>query len=67
MIFVTGGTGLLGSYLLRELVARGKKVSALYRKEIPQTSYSNQVQWIKGDIHDIALLEEIMQKVPPIL
>ncbi|HTN07854.1 NAD-dependent epimerase/dehydratase family protein [Agriterribacter sp.] len=63
MVFVTGGTGLLGSYLLRELVARGKKVIALYRKEIPQTSYSNQVQWIKGNIHDVVLLEEIMQQV----
>ncbi|HRP56444.1 NAD-dependent epimerase/dehydratase family protein [Agriterribacter sp.] len=60
MIFVTGGTGLLGSYLLRELVARGKKVTALYRNEIPQTGYSNQVHWIQGDIHDIVLLEEIM-------
>mgnify|MGYP001040057353 CR=1 FL=1 len=63
MIFVTGGTGLLGSYLLRELVARGQKVSALYRKEVPQASYSNQVQWIQGDIHDIVLLEEIMRQV----
>lgn len=62
MVFVTGGTGLLGSYLLRELVARGKKVSALYRKEVPQTGYSNQVQWIQGDIHDVVLLEEAMQK-----
>lgn len=61
MVFVTGGTGLLGSYLLRELVARGKKVSALYRKDIPQTTYSNQVQWIQGDIHDVVLLEEAMQ------
>ncbi|HRQ52480.1 MAG TPA: SDR family oxidoreductase, partial [Agriterribacter sp.] len=34
MVFVTGGTGLLGSYLLRELVAREKKVIALYRKKI---------------------------------
>ena len=63
MVFVTGGTGLLGSYLLRELTARGEKVIALYRKEIPPTNYSNQVQWIKGDIHDVVLLEEIMQEV----
>ncbi len=63
MVFVTGGTGLLGSYLLRELVAREKKVIALYRKTIPQTGYANQVQWIKGDIHDVVLLEEIMRQV----
>lgn len=63
MIFVTGGTGLLGSYLLRELVARKKQVIALYRKEIPQYSFANQIQWIKGDILDVVLLEEIMQQV----
>jgi nucleoside-diphosphate-sugar epimerase len=63
MIFLTGGTGLLGSYLLRELVAGGKEVSALYRNEIPQTGYSDQVHWIKGDIQDIVLLEEVMLQV----
>lgn len=62
MIFVTGGTGLLGSYLLRELVARDKKVMALYRNAIPQTSYTNRIQWIKGDIHDVVLLEDSMRQ-----
>lgn len=62
MVFVTGGTGLLGSYLLRELVARGKKVIALYRKDIPQAGYANEVEWVKGDIHDVVLLEELMQR-----
>lgn len=63
MIFVTGGTGLLGSYLLRDLVARGKKVSALYRTEIPSHDYAKAVNWIQGDILDVVLLEEIMQQV----
>ncbi len=62
MILVTGGTGLLGSYLLRNLVARGEAVSALYRKAIPQTNYSDKVQWIQGDILDVTLLEELMQE-----
>lgn len=62
MIFVTGGTGLLGSYLLRDLVARGQEVSALYRSYIPDEPYSKSVNWIQGDILDVVLLEEIMQK-----
>lgn len=62
MIFVTGGTGLLGSYLLRDLVARGQEVSALYRSNIPDEPYAKSVRWIQGDILDIVLLEEIMQK-----
>ncbi|HEX6181609.1 MAG TPA: NAD-dependent epimerase/dehydratase family protein, partial [Chitinophagaceae bacterium] len=31
MILVTGGTGLVGSYLLKELVRLNKPVKALYR------------------------------------
>lgn len=62
MIFVTGGTGLLGSYLLRDLVARGKQVSALYRSTIPSEAYAKSVNWIQGDILDTVLLEEAMEK-----
>ena len=35
MIVVTGGTGLIGSFLLRELRARQLPVRALYRGEVP--------------------------------
>lgn len=63
MIFVTGGTGLLGSYLLRDLVARGKKVRALYRTAIPATDWAASVEWIQGDILDPVLLAASMQGV----
>ena len=32
MVYVTGATGLIGSYLLLELSKRGKKIRALKRK-----------------------------------
>ena len=35
MIFVTGGTGLIGSFLLRALRARGLAVRALHRGAVP--------------------------------
>ena len=63
MIFVTGGTGLLGSYLLRDLVARGEKVRALYRTTIPTTAWAGSVEWVQGDILDPVLLAESMRDV----
>ncbi|MBX3239754.1 MAG: NAD-dependent epimerase/dehydratase family protein [Chitinophagaceae bacterium] len=63
MIFVTGGTGLLGGYLLEELVARNKKITAIYRSAIPSGEYAKHINWVKGDILDTVLLQEIMQGV----
>lgn len=66
MILVTGGTGLVGSYLLRELVRMNKPVKALYRSA-PATLLSSEenqrVEWIQGNILDVTLLSEIMQDV----
>ncbi len=63
MVFVTGGTGLLGGYLLRELVARNRKVTAIYRSEVPDVPYAKYVSWVKGDILDVVLLQELMEGV----
>ena len=59
-IFVTGGTGLVGSHLIKSLVKEGKKIIAIYRGSIPSDLLFDSVQWIKGDILDIVALEEIM-------
>jgi nucleoside-diphosphate-sugar epimerase len=64
MIFVTGGTGLLGSHLLFELTKNGEKVRALKRKssnpEIVSKvfryytdhpdEFLSRIDWIEGDI-----------------
>ena len=55
MIFVTGGTGLIGSFLLRELRARGLEVRALHRGAVPITSAPG-VEWVAGDLLDATLL-----------
>ena len=62
MVFVTGGTGLLGGYLLRELVQKGEKVKALYRQHYPfllNQQEINSIEWVKGDILDTFLLHQI--------
>lgn len=65
MIFVTGGTGFLGSHLLRALVQAGKPVRALYRREIPAllNDVRDQIEWIQGDVLDVFSLEEAMQGI----
>ena len=60
MILVTGATGLVGSHLIKALVAQGKSVRALYRSEIPATPEAAAVDWFKADILDIVSLEEAM-------
>ena len=51
MIFVTGGTGLIGSFLLRALRARGLAVRALHRGAVPADAAQG-VEWVAGDILD---------------
>ncbi|MBV9963868.1 MAG: NAD-dependent epimerase/dehydratase family protein [Parafilimonas sp.] len=60
-IFVTGATGLLGSHLIKQLLNQRKKIKALYRSEIPFSN--NTIEWIKGDVFDTILLEEILNDV----
>ena len=55
MIFVTGGTGLIGSFLLRALRARGLAVRALHRGAVPTTAAPG-VEWLAGDLLDTNLL-----------
>lgn len=75
MIFVTGGTGLLGSHLLFQLTSEGKSIRAIYRNfdaiSRVQKSFdyynpkdSKQlfelIEWVKCDILDVVTLEEVM-------
>jgi nucleoside-diphosphate-sugar epimerase len=65
MVFVTGGTGLLGSYLLRKLLQEGDNIVALYRthySELLNPEEVAKIQWIKGEILDTSLLTEICAK-----
>ena len=65
MVFVTGGTGLLGGYLLRELLKRGEKVKALFRNGMPwllTREETEAIEWIRGDIFDVVLLNELCKE-----
>lgn len=73
MVFVTGGSGLIGSYLLLELSKRGKKIRVLKRKnsnlegvkklfsDFSSVEIFDQIQWVEGDLLDITSLPELIK------
>ncbi|MBD3639245.1 MAG: NAD-dependent epimerase/dehydratase family protein [Crocinitomicaceae bacterium] len=76
MVFVTGGTGLLGTHVLLELLSRGKDVRALKRSssdlEQVQSVFKfylkdradeefKKISWVEGDLMDITTLQEGIQ------
>jgi nucleoside-diphosphate-sugar epimerase len=63
MIFVTGGSGLVGSFLIPALVERGLPIRALYRKQIPEIEAAEAVEWVEGDVRDSALLKTALEGV----
>ena len=64
-IFITGGTGFVGSYLIAALINKGyKNITALKRQKSRTELIGNleaQVNWIEGDILNVLDLEEQMR------
>ncbi|MCC6459772.1 MAG: SDR family NAD(P)-dependent oxidoreductase [Saprospiraceae bacterium] len=66
MILVTGGTGFIGSYLLRLLVGNGYRVRALRRAGSPMDlvqDVADQVEWVEADVTDIVALEDAFRGI----
>ena len=77
MILVTGGTGLVGTYLLNELTRKGRKVRALLRPSKKQydvqklfdclppddNNRNGNIEWVEGDVIDAFSLQQAMEGV----
>jgi nucleoside-diphosphate-sugar epimerase len=71
MILVTGGTGFLGAYIIKNLVERGLSVRAIRRSSslpffIPEHIWQK-VEWIEGDVLDVVSLDEAMKGVEGVI
>jgi len=77
MILVTGGTGLIGSHIILDLIREGHQVRALKRPhsdtafikqvfehylEDPEVFF-NKIEWVNGDILDVLSLDESINGV----
>lgn len=75
MILVSGGSGLVGSYLLKSLISKGEKVRAIYRSQksldktrllfdaFEEPDYFDKIEWVKSDILDLSALELAFEEV----
>ena len=78
MIFVTGGTGLVGCHLLVEIAKKGQPIRALKRKtsntkivedffETQNASqYYSLIEWAEGDLLDVTELPNLLQNIETI-
>ncbi len=62
MILVTGGSGLVGSELISQLLGQGNTVKAIYNSSPPSISHKDLIT-VQCDILDTTALEEAMQDV----
>ena len=63
--FVTGGTGLVGGWLVGRLLESGAEITCLVRDWVPQSillsgDVHKRVNIVRGDLRDQALLERIL-------
>lgn len=70
-ILVTGGTGFLGSYIIKLLVEKGYVVRAIRRSNtIPfwiAKEIMAQVEWVEGDVLDVVALEDAMENIDAVI
>ena len=70
-VFITGGTGLLGSHLTKDLLSKGAEVVALVRDSVPKSIFfSDTPEWkldrkvtiVRGGVEDYDLLERTINE-----
>ena len=66
-VFVTGGTGLLGSWLIEELLKRGANVTCLLRDWVPGSKLTSsgllmQTNIVRGELEDYAVVLRAMNE-----
>ncbi|KYG82563.1 SDR family NAD(P)-dependent oxidoreductase [Roseivirga echinicomitans] len=70
MVFVTGATGLLGSFICRELIKNGQSIRAVKRGSSQLTLIEDivdQIEWVDGDMNDTTFLFEALEGIDGVI
>lgn len=60
-VALLGATGMVGEFLLREMLARGYSVRALARTPAKLDEYSRRITIVRGDARDPVVIEELLR------
>jgi nucleoside-diphosphate-sugar epimerase len=70
-ILITGGTGFLGAYIIKELIKKNYAVRAIRRSnKLPSflpAAIFDKVEWVEGDVLDVVSLEDAMEGIDTII
>jgi len=71
IVFITGGTGFIGSYIIKNLIEKDHNVRAIRRSNklpfyIPKEIF-DKVEWVEGDVLDFVSLNDAMQNVDAVI
>ena len=66
-VFITGCTGLLGSWLTMELVKRGANVTGLIRDLVPRSNlnwsgFNDKINTVRGELEDFFVLQRALNE-----
>ena len=70
-ILITGGTGFIGAYIIRELIEKGyKKIRVLRRSSSDDRllqAFSNHIEYVEGDVLDLPKIESALRDMHSVI
>lgn len=69
-VFITGATGLVGSFVCRQLLENGHTIRAVKRTSSKMTlleDIEQRIEWVVGDMNDTEFLEESLEGIEAVI
>lgn len=69
-VFITGATGLVGSFVCRQLLENGHTIRAVKRTSSKMTlleDIEHRIEWVVGDMNDTEFLEESLEGIEAVI